>query len=72
MAHWVWFILLFAELLIGGFSTQKLPPSNDGKLLSILSIDGGGIKGILPARVLEHLDKALKVHSYFVNTMHMY
>ncbi|XP_027906808.1 patatin-2-Kuras 4-like [Vigna unguiculata] len=60
MAHWVWFILLFAELLIGGFSTQKLPPSNDGKLLSILSIDGGGIKGILPARVLEHLDKALK------------
>jgi len=72
MAHFLFFFLLFAGQLMGGFSTPKLPPSHHGDILTILSIDGGGIKGILPATVLEHLDKALKVHSYVVHTMHMY
>jgi len=64
MAHFVLFVLLFAGQVIGGFSTQRLPPSNNGNLITILSVDGGGIKGIIPATVLIHLDKALKVHSY--------
>ncbi|XP_027906812.1 patatin-05-like [Vigna unguiculata] len=60
MAHFLFFFLLFAGQLMGGFSTPKLPPSHHGDILTILSIDGGGIQGILPATVLEHLDKALK------------
>ncbi|KAG2381131.1 hypothetical protein LR48_Vigan11g164300 [Vigna angularis] len=60
MAHLVLFVLVFAGQLIGGFSIQKQPPSNNGKLITILSIDGGGIKAIIPATVLDYLDKALK------------
>ncbi|WVZ16610.1 hypothetical protein V8G54_009592 [Vigna mungo] len=60
MAHLVFFVLLFVGQLIGGFSTQRLPPSNNGNTITVLSIDGGGIKGILPATVLDYLDKALK------------
>ncbi|BAT96837.1 hypothetical protein LR48_Vigan11g164500 [Vigna angularis] len=61
MAHLVFFVLLFAGQLIGGFSTQRLPPPNNGNIITVLSIDGGGIRGILPATVLDYLDKALKV-----------
>jgi len=65
MAHLVLFlVLVFGGQLIGGFSTQKLPPSDYGNMITILSIDGGGIRGIIPATVLDHLDKALKVDYY--------
>ncbi|XP_027906059.1 patatin-17-like [Vigna unguiculata] len=60
MAHLVFFVLLFAGQVIGGFSTQKLPPSDNGNILTVLSIDGGGIRGIIPATVLDYLEKALK------------
>ncbi|XP_014516102.1 patatin-1-Kuras 2 [Vigna radiata var. radiata] len=60
MALLVFFVLVFAGQLIGGFSTQRLPPSENGNIITILSIDGGGIKGILPATVLHHLDTTLK------------
>ncbi|WVZ16607.1 hypothetical protein V8G54_009589 [Vigna mungo] len=60
MAHLVFFVLLFAGQLIGGFSIQKLTPSDNGNVLTVLSIDGGGIRGIIPATVLDYLDKALK------------
>ncbi|WVZ16608.1 hypothetical protein V8G54_009590 [Vigna mungo] len=60
MAHLVFFVLLFVGQLIGGFSIQKLTPSDSGNVLTVLSIDGGGIRGILPATVLDYLDKALK------------
>ncbi|XP_047158188.1 patatin-17-like [Vigna umbellata] len=60
MAHLVFFVLLFAGQLIGGFSIQKLTPSDSGNVLTVLSIDGGGIRGIIPATVLDYLDKALK------------
>jgi len=71
MAHFVFFVLLFAGQVIGGFSTQKLPPSDNGNVLTILSIDGGGIRGIIPATVLDYLDQALKVHSYSLYTLHI-
>ncbi|XP_014515838.1 patatin-2-Kuras 1 [Vigna radiata var. radiata] len=60
MAHLVFFVLIFAGQLIGGFSAQRQHPSNNGKLITILSIDGGGIKAIIPATILDYLDKALK------------
>jgi len=55
------FSLVFLSQLMGGFNTP-LPPPSYGDHVSILSIDGGGIRGIIPATVLEYLDKALKVH----------
>ncbi|CAJ1948033.1 unnamed protein product [Sphenostylis stenocarpa] len=60
MAHLLLVVLLFSAQLISGFSIQKLPPSDYGNVITILSIDGGGIKGIIPATVLNYLDKALK------------
>jgi len=65
MAHLVLFLVsMFGRQVIGGFSTQKLPPSDYGNMITILSIDGGGIRGIIPATLLDYLDKALKVGYY--------
>ncbi|RWV86467.1 hypothetical protein GW17_00051629 [Ensete ventricosum] len=33
-----------------------------GNLITILSIDGGGIKGIIPATILAFLESELQVH----------
>ncbi|XLV00588.1 hypothetical protein S245_014925, partial [Arachis hypogaea] len=41
-------------------SSTKLPPPSVGKLLTVLSIDGGGIKGLIPAVVLQFLEGELK------------
>ncbi|XP_057759466.1 patatin-like protein 2 [Arachis stenosperma] len=41
-------------------SPSKLPPPSVGKLLTVLSIDGGGIKGLIPAVVLHCLEGELK------------
>ncbi|XP_027906814.1 patatin-1-Kuras 2-like [Vigna unguiculata] len=60
MAHLVFFALLFAGQVIGGFSTQRLPPPQNRDIITVLSVDGGGIKGILPTTVLDFLDQALK------------
>ncbi|BAT96835.1 hypothetical protein VIGAN_09014200 [Vigna angularis var. angularis] len=54
------FGLVFLSHFNGGFNTP-LPPPSYGDHVSILSIDGGGIRGIIPATVLDYLDKALKV-----------
>ncbi|KAL2319874.1 hypothetical protein Fmac_028843 [Flemingia macrophylla] len=61
MARFLVFVLVVASHLFAGFSTQLLPSPAHGNMISILSIDGGAIKGIIPAVVLDHLDKALKV-----------
>ena len=34
---------------------EKVPPKPKG--FNILSIDGGGIRGLIPAVVLEHMEK---------------
>ncbi|XP_020202777.1 patatin-like protein 4 [Cajanus cajan] len=60
MAHFLVLVLVVATQLIGGFSTQ-LPPPIYGNFISILTIDGGGMKGILPSVVLDHLHKVLKL-----------
>ncbi|KAL2320223.1 hypothetical protein Fmac_029192 [Flemingia macrophylla] len=59
MAHFLVVTLVVASQLIAGISAQ-LPPQVYGDFISILSIDGGAIKGIIPSVVLDHLDKALK------------
>ncbi|KAL1552521.1 patatin-like protein 1 [Salvia divinorum] len=38
---------------------KVLPPAN-GRLITILSIDGGGIRGIIPAKILEFLESELQ------------
>ena len=30
---------------------------SDGKTFKVLSIDGGGIRGIIPARILQHIEE---------------
>ncbi|XP_027906065.1 patatin-like protein 1 [Vigna unguiculata] len=53
------FGLVFLSHFKGGLNTP-LPPPNFGDRVSVLSIDGGGIRGIIPATVLVYLDNALK------------
>ena len=46
------------------FSSERrvscLPPSY-GQLVTILSIDGGGIRGIIPGTILAYLESQLQV-----------
>ena len=65
MAAFLLFVFVLAGQLIAGFNTQ-LPPPVYGNLVTILSIDGGGIRGIIPAVVLQHLEKALKVNDIYI------
>jgi hypothetical protein len=45
-----------AEASAGGSTKNKMPDK-----LRILSIDGGGVRGIIPATILEYLEKELQV-----------
>ncbi|XP_037418787.1 patatin-like protein 4 [Triticum dicoccoides] len=38
----------------------RLPPTRYGELITVLSIDGGGIRGLIPAVVLQKLEEKLK------------
>ncbi|KAE9600787.1 hypothetical protein Lal_00011184 [Lupinus albus] len=60
MASFVFLVFVLTSHFIAGFSTQ-LPPPNYGNTITILSIDGGGIRGIVPAVILQHLEKSLQV-----------
>jgi hypothetical protein len=42
------------------FNENLEPKGKKGKRLRILSIDGGGVRGIIPARILEELERYLK------------
>jgi hypothetical protein len=39
----------------------RLPPPRDGQKITVLSIDGGGIRGLIPAVILASLEEKLKV-----------
>jgi hypothetical protein len=65
MAPFLLFAFVFASQVIGGLNT-KLPSPTYGKTITILSIDGGAIKGIVPSVVLRHLEKSLKVNALFI------
>nr|XP_009769118.1 PREDICTED: patatin-like protein 2 isoform X2 [Nicotiana sylvestris] len=45
---------------ISSSGSLKLQPPTYGKLITILSIDGGGIRGIIPATILEYLESQLQ------------
>ncbi|XP_059065915.1 patatin-like protein 2 [Cryptomeria japonica] len=41
-------------------TTMKNLPPSDGDMITILSIDGGGVRGIIPATILEFLETQLQ------------
>ena len=41
------------------------------KLVTILSIDGGGVRGIIPATVLAFLEKELQVRDFDIYVHHL-
>jgi hypothetical protein len=43
------------------FNEELEPNGEKGKRLTILSIDGGGVRGIIPAKILEVLEDEIKV-----------
>ena len=42
-------------------TTMSQPPPCKGKLITILSIDGGGIRGLIPATIIAYLEAKLQV-----------
>ena len=40
----------------------QLQPPTYGNLITILSIDGGGVRGIIPATILAFLESQLQVY----------
>ncbi|KAH0700504.1 patatin-like protein 2 isoform X2 [Solanum tuberosum] len=44
----------------GESSRVAMPPPNTGKLITILAIDGGGIRGIIPGVILAYLESQLQ------------
>jgi len=75
MGAFLLLVFVLASQVIGGFNT-KLPPPAYGNSITILSIDGGGIKGIIPSVVLQRLEQILKVNAtylyLYVKMMHDY
>lgn len=49
--------------------TNKLSPSK--KLIKILSIDGGGIRGIIPALILQQIESKLKRKQHLAQCFHI-
>lgn len=47
-------------------NTVPQPPPSTGKLITILSIDGGGIRGLIPATIVAYLEAKLQVTTYAV------
>jgi predicted acylesterase/phospholipase RssA len=41
-------------------ATVPQPPPSTGKLITILSIDGGGIRGLIPATIITYLEAKLQ------------
>jgi hypothetical protein len=41
---------------------RTIQPPSMGKLITILSIDGGGIRGLIPATMLTFLEAKLQVY----------
>ncbi|XP_027906833.1 patatin-like protein 1 [Vigna unguiculata] len=59
MAPFLLLLLVFSSQFMGGMNA-KLPSPSYGNLITILSIDGGGIRGLIPAVVVNHLEKSLQ------------
>jgi len=46
------------------FNKDLKPTGKKGKCLTILSIDGGGVRGIIPAKILKVLEDEIKVKMF--------
>jgi hypothetical protein len=42
---------------------KPMPPAKQGRVLTVLSIDGGGIRGLIPATILARLEAQLQVRA---------
>jgi hypothetical protein len=42
---------------------EPTPPPCQGRLITVLSIDGGGIRGLIPATILACLEAKLQVYT---------
>jgi patatin-like phospholipase/acyl hydrolase len=49
-------------------SSLQIQPPTYGKYITILTIDGGGIKGIIPAVILEFLESKLQVRTSYTSS----
>jgi len=54
-------------------STPKAPPAAYGNIITVLSIDGGGVRGIIPGTILGFLEEKLQVRiiHIYVYEFHM-
>lgn len=43
-------------------SSSKILPPNYGNIITVLSIDGGGIRGIIPGVILAYLESKFQVN----------
>ena len=55
-----WYLLTTLQLL---HPLTAADGSTRGKMVTVLSIDGGGIKGIIPGTILAFLESKLQVHT---------
>lgn len=46
--------------------TSQIQPPTYGDFITILSIDGGGIRGIIPATILTFLESQLQVNYIYI------
>jgi hypothetical protein len=49
--------------------TPKSPPPAYGSIVTVLSIDGGGVRGIIPGTILGFLEEKLQVHDDSYTTL---
>lgn len=47
--------------------TRTLSTTDQNKTITVLSIDGGGVRGIIPAVILQALEKELQVRCIFLS-----
>ena len=49
-------------------SSFKIQPPTYGNLITVLSIDGGGVRGIIPGVILAYLESQIQVQYILLKT----